>query len=402
MDYLNILAVIVMSSFTVYWIFVKNIPNKLLYILFAAVPIFSGNFELSFFRPMYQSLLVIILLLNIIYWIKRGMTFTPVAFFLFSYLGLILLSYIDNNIINKYFMSSLVNYLMIMSTLFYIFKKINTKEKIYKLMDFISYLSLILGIFSIVEKILLGGRTEVTFTNPNYLAFTLGIGFTWILFVNTSKWKFIYLIVIAMGIFATSSRIVILAILLLSFIYFVASLKKKSFYKLLPFYIILGVVFVLAFQNFGENRFGTDAADSSDGERTAIMLVSIEIMKEEPVNGIGYGQFIEKFADYLPYEDPAIRTLYTRDKIVTHNDYLRIIDELGIPSFILLLIFISYIFYKSVKKDTIFIYLFIYVLSFSVAHNNMNALMFWFLLLLPIHYLTLEKKDRERAVLENS
>lgn len=402
MDYLNILAVIVMSSFTVYWIFVKNIPNKLLYILFAAVPIFSGNFELSFFRPMYQSLLVIILLLNIIYWIKRGMTFTPVAFFLFSYLGLILLSYIDNNIINKYFVSSLVNYLMIMSTLFYIFKKINTKEKIYKLMDFISYLSLILGIFSIVEKILLGGRTEVTFTNPNYLAFTLGIGFTWILFVNTSKWKFIYLIVIAMGIFATSSRIVILAILLLSFIYFVASLKKKSFYKLLPFYIILGVVFVLAFQNFGENRFGTDAADSSDGERTAIMLVSIEIMKEEPVNGIGYGQFIEKFADYLPYEDPAIRTLYTRDKIVTHNDYLRIIDELGIPSFILLLIFISYIFYKSVKKDTIFIYLFIYVLSFSVAHNNMNALMFWFLLLLPIHYLTLEKKDRERAVLENS
>lgn len=402
MDYLNILAVIVMSSFTVYWIFVKNIPNKLLYILFAAVPIFSGNFELSFFRPMYQSLLVIILLLNIIYWIKRGMTFTPVAFFLFSYLGLILLSYIDNNIINKYFMSSLVNYLMIMSTLFYIFKKINTKEKIYKLMDFISYLSLILGIFSIVEKILLGGRTEVTFTNPNYLAFTLGIGFTWILFVNTSKWKFIYLIVIAMGIFATSSRIVILAILLLSFIYFVASLKKKSFYKLLPFYIILGVVFVLAFQNFGENRFGTDAADSSDGERTAIMLVSIEIMKEEPVNGIGYGQFIEKFSDYLPYEDPAIRTLYTRDKIVTHNDYLRIIDELGIPSFILLLIFISYIFYKSVKKDTIFIYLFIYVLSFSVAHNNMNALMFWFLLLLPIHYLTLEKKDRERAVLENS
>jgi len=402
MDYLNILAVIVMSSFTVYWIFVKNIPNKLLYILFAAVPIFSGNFELSFFRPMYQSLLVIILLLNIIYWIKRGMTFTPVAFFLFSYLGLILLSYIDNNIINKYFMSSLVNYLMIMSTLFYIFKKINTKEKIYKLMDFISYLSLILGIFSIVEKILLGGRTEVTFTNPNYLAFTLGIGFTWILFVNTSKWKFIYLIVIAMGIFATSSRIVILAILLLSFIYFVASLKKKSFYKLLPFYIILGVVFVLAFQNFGENRFGTDAADSSDGERTAIMLVSIEIMKEEPVNGIGYGQFIEKFADYLPYEDPAIRTLYTRDKIVTHNDYLRIIDELGIPSFILLLIFISYVFYKSVKKDTIFIYLFIYVLSFSVAHNNMNALMFWFLLLLPIHYLTLEKKDRERAVLENS
>lgn len=402
MDYLNIIAVLVMCVFTIYWIYTHRTPNKLIYILFAAIPIFSGNFELSFFRPVYQSLLILILILNIKYWIKENMKLTAVSFFLFGYLILILISYIDNNIINSHFIAALINFIMIMSTLFYIYRKINTKVKIYKLLDFIAYLSLVLGGFSILEKILIGGRTEVTFTNPNYLAFSLGIGFVWMLVYSKSQWKYLNLIILVMGIFATESRIVILSIILLSFVYFFKSFKKKSFYKILPVYLIFGIIVLFIFQNFSESRFGTDMAVNSDAERTAILAVSLNIMKKEPWNGIGYGQFIDKFDEYLPYGNPAVYALYRRDQIVTHNDYLRIIDELGLPAFLLFMAFVGYVYFKNIRKGNVFLYLFTYILIFSAAHNNMNALMFWFFLLLPIHYLSLEKIERYRALSEDT
>ena len=162
--------------------------------------------------------------------------------------------------------------------------------------------------------------------------------------------------------------------------------------------LIFALVIFFAFQNFSKSRFGTDQAENSDGERTAIMIVSLEIMKQKPINGVGYGQFIEKFADYLPYGHPAITTLYRRNKIVTHNDYLRIIDELGIPAFLLLLMFIGYVYYKGIKNGNVLWYLFSYALIFSAAHNNMNALMFWFLVLLPVHYLSLKNRKKLRVV----
>jgi hypothetical protein len=395
MQFINIFAVITILIFAVIWIARFNPASKFLYLFFAFIPAFSSNFEVDFFRQIFQGASILILISNVRHFMSYGFRINSIFKVAFVILLLVAISYLGNNINNQLYFPAVFNIVTSLSSMFYAFRKLETPKKMEGLFSFTAYLALILSVYSIIEGLLFThDRSEVTFSNTNYLAFYLGIGFILFMKKDREKMKYIFMAIIALGIYATESRIVILGLCFLFFIHSLQLLARKSFYKILPIYIAAILVVLYCFSSASNNRFNTKAADSSDGERYAIMAISMEIVKKEPINGIGYGQFIEKFSNYKPYGNAFVSQLYRRKEIVTHSDYLRVIDELGVPAFILFIIYIIYIGKKCYKEKLIWSF-FMYVLIFSTAHNNMNSLLFWFFLLLPLHYLSVKNQVRK-------
>jgi len=95
-------------------------------------------------------------------------------------------------------------------------------------------------------------------------------------------------------------------------------------------------------------------------------------------------------------------TLVNMDMLVTHNDYLRIITELGLIGFIVFISFITFqvksVFTILKKYDKKIGYallsLLIFNLLFSFAHNNMNSLLFWYISMLPFHIRHMYENDQ--------
>jgi O-antigen ligase len=267
-----------------------------------------------------------------------------------------------------------------------LFKKIDSLDKMDEIFEMIAFLSLILSIGSIILFFYSFERIEGTFSNPNYLALFLAMGFIIILF-KEEKYKFFKLILISMAILFTGSRIVLINIILI-FLLYILSYKKNILKKIIFIVILMLISFAtILFQEKFRNK-----AEGSDLERLAILESSIAIIQHRPFTGIGYSQFQVKFKNYLPNTDLG-KILEKRKAIVTHNDYLRVIDELGIFAFFYLL----YLIYKQLKikkQDNysfIALGLLLNVLLFSFAHNNMNSLIFWFCLLLPSYIEKLRK-----------
>jgi O-antigen ligase len=139
-------------------------------------------------------------------------------------------------------------------------------------------------------------------------------------------------------------------------------------------------------------RFENLENDESLLVRYEIYKAAEQIITEHPLVGIGYGQFTK----YNP-----LNALFS-DKmqgIVTHNDYIRIITELGIVGAILFLIMTITIFKKTFKIPKLFkelcLSLLVMTLFFSASHNNLNSFMFWLILFLPIIIYNLRSKTHE-------
>ena len=403
MQVLNTLAVLSLLIFSLAWIVKFNSQKKLLYVFFAFIPAFSANYEFSFYRLIFQGLLTIFLVCNLLLVIRCSLRFNAIAKIICIFLFFIGLSYIGNDVDKPTYFYALINFLMISSTLFYIFRNMQSKIEIHSILYFNSYLALIISLYAIIEKILFNDRAETVFSNPNYLGFYLGLGFLALMTRNNLKMKYLFMLLMAFAIYSTGSRIAILGTIIVFLIHALYSLSRKDFYKCLPIFVFsifsifsVFIIFLsfntLSFNTSSYNRFDTKEAESSDKERYAIMALSTQIIKQEPFNGVGYGQFINKFSKFIPYMTEQKRIAYRRDKIVTHNDYIRVIDELGVFAFVFALSFIIYVAIKYRYDKTIW-YLFIYTAIFSTAHNNMNGFLFWFYMFLPLHYFSVYKSQ---------
>jgi len=113
---------------------------------------------------------------------------------------------------------------------------------------------------------------------------------------------------------------------------------------------------------------------------------------DNPLSGVGWGRFISEFSNYSSSVDKIILDngvidASKQDRRVTHNDLLRIMAELGLIAFFLVLIFLwktAMLIYK--HKGFGFNCLFpcwAGMLLFSLSHNNLNTAYSWFFLLLP-------------------
>ena len=130
----------------------------------------------------------------------------------------------------------------------------------------------------------------------------------------------------------------------------------------------------------------------NDAERVLFAKVAIRMAGDHPVNGVGWGRFISEYSNYtsvaerslgvrVRFENPEMR------RRVTHNDYLRILAELGWVAFSSCLVFSLYSLVILWRHRAFGIeYLapvYVGMLMFSLGHNNLNGAFFWFVFLLP-------------------
>ena len=374
---------ILLFAYLFFFEYKKNGDIFLVLILFCGYISFSSNYAFPIYRILYQLIQVAIF---IVYLAKYKFDFlkTKTGKWLAIYLLFIFISSLGNRYNEEYWISVL-NFITIFFVIAFVTKNINDLQKLYKLLSFLKRLVFIVAIFTIIAFVFERVRIELTTNNTNYLAYFLGIGFSIALFLPESKKNRIIAPVIGLAILCTSSRIVVISSLIIILIY-ILSRKRKLIVNLLL--IAVGLVAMVGFVDiskyFDQSRYADIDKDASTVERIEIIQTSKKIIAENPVNGIGYSQFQYEF---LHYVSKNTEYLANAEEIVTHNDFIRVIDELGLPALVFFLYMIITQFVILWKLPVVLRLLlmgvFISNISYSTSHNNLNSFLFWFLLTLP-------------------
>ncbi|HEY8783456.1 MAG TPA: O-antigen ligase family protein [Mucilaginibacter sp.] len=300
------------------------------------------------------------------------------------------------NKFNQEYWISVLNFATIFFVIAFLNKNINDLKKLYRLLSFINRLVFVVAIFTIIAFAFERVRIELTTNNTNYLAYFLGIGFSIALFLPESKKSKIIPPVIGLAILCTSSRIVVISSVIIILIYILSRKRKRVLNLLLiALALITTVGFVDISKYFDQSRYANINQDASTVERIEIIQTSKKIIAENPVNGIGYSQFQYEF---LHYVSKNTEYLANAEEIVTHNDFIRVIDELGLPALVFFLYMIITQFVILWKLPAVLrlllVGVFISNISYSTSHNNLNSFVFWFLLTLPgmVSYLISKEK----------
>ena len=370
-------------------VFIKNrkLSRKVTFVIILFYGLFnlSANFSLIY-RYLYQFIIFAFSLYSLRLIILRRKTFLFHYFFFFFLVSVLLSYFINSGFNSSSANTSLVNYILVMissigiSTIFIQEKNIllHLSDYLRKLLFYNSILIILIFVYSGF-----GYRVEYTFSNTNYLAFFLGASMIFIHMISLSDIKDnVTPMLLLAAIFCTGSRSILL--IALPFYFFLYLRKKPWLFILLT---IIAVPLVINFtEKLGEMARVKDIAeDASILQRYEIFLVVKNIFEAKPLFGIGYGRFIEEFKYYL---DGDIVLLHAIDEIVTHNDYYRVLAELGLFGMFLFLFYIfkNAFYLLRIKYDFAVLFLFILAVSYSFTHNNLNSFLFWLMASMPYIY----------------
>jgi O-antigen ligase len=421
---INLISLIPIISLIWYLYFLKtNHLNSILstLIIFSFF-MFATNYEhygleIDIYRYLHRSIGILIAISLIFYVLKNKINVfveKPILILILFFTTLII-SYIDNDIFINYYFHYVRNFIFIALIVSYLYFKVDTNLKIEELFKLILGLTVILSLMVIYELGTIGAdfswnvRASLFYSNPNYLAYALMLGFVFSVF-SDYKYKWLILLLIIFSIFATGSRSVELAVIfiLISFLFY-KNLNKT--YLILFFFSISALIYLSLFSSL---PFVSEIIKKNtiDQVRTSTLNISINMIETKPINGIGYGQFRIKFSDYIDEDflihDKAlfqiIRTYdhkisddmlkregsYRNMELMTHNDLLTVIAELGIIG----IAFIVYVFYKlyyELKRLLLYNRKYFYIslsliissLTFSMFHNILSSFVFWFIIFIP-------------------
>lgn len=340
--------------------------------------IFSSNFQF-FYRELGQIIVVIYILYS--YVTNKRIEKIKYAKILCVYAAFILLSIVGNSINFHSLNIAVTNYISISFTAYYLVKSCRDEKVRLDVFGVYTFLGIIISVVSVLEFLMTSTRSEVTFSNSNFASMFILVSLVFSLdYLKKTKSKMVYLVAIIMlvGIIGTGSRTTFVIGLL---VLFLQLLSVKNMIKMsIPFVFVLAVLG----SSLGEtmfSRYDDIEEDASVLERLEIIEASKEIIKTHPINGIGYGQFQVQFMKYLPISVADL--LLKRDEIVTHNDYLRIADELGLIAFAICIMFIVSLLlriYKQYGIDSSYIGMLLAILVFSTTHNNLNSFVTWYII----------------------
>ena len=429
----------------IYFYKTNGINNFLTGLIFLSFFIFATNythygFDITFFRYLHRIIgsvagifLIIFILRYKSFFLKEQVPIIMALFF-----STILLSYIGNELDIKNYLHYLRNYIFISTIVLYLYFYIDNNNKFEEVFKLIISITIIFSLLLILEKSFSGSwgqRVSLFYPNPNYLAYAMLPGLAFQIF-NIEKYSWLKSILIIFGIFSTLSISAIIGTL---FIIFTFLIYKKQY--------LISVSILILTLIFTSYTIANNAKNVSDA-RLIIYKIAFNIFKENPINGIGYGQFVTKFSLYVDQEiydqapseiiDLLARYYYqfgyspsvgfNKLKIVnkyldgngvnsarlnpysssatpekmTHNDLLTIISELGLIGLIVLF-FIFYKIYAQMRKVLVFNreYYFISIsmigssLIFSLFHNNLSSFMFWFIIFIPFIIIRNYEKNLE-------
>ena len=421
----NLISLIPIISLIWYFYFLKtNHLNSILSTLIIySFFMFATNYEhygleIDIFRYLHRSIGILVAIALIFYVLKNRVNFfkEQSILILTLFFAVLLISYLGNDLIIKYYFHYVRNFIFIALIVSYLYFKVDTNLKIEELFKLILGLTVILSLVVIYELGTIGAdfswnvRAKLFYSNPNYLAYALMLGFVFSVF-SDYKYKWLISSLIIFSIFATGSRSVELAVIfiLVSFLFY----KNLNKTYLISFFFSISALIYLSF--FSSLPFVSEIVKNHHTDRTrlALVLISLKMIEASPINGIGYGQFRIKFVDYIDEdiinlniqslnhiynshnasiseEELLSKGYYLNMEMMTHNDLLTVIAELGIIG-IAFIMYVVYKLYYELKRLLLYNRKYFYISlsliisssTFSMFHNNLSSFVFWFILLIP-------------------
>jgi len=243
-------------------------------------------------------------------------------------------------------------------------------------------------------------RVSGIYANINPFAYMMAIGFMLSVHFYRGPLRILFVAVIAAALFFTQSR----AAFLMAGAYCVFRiwwlLRRGAVVPLLAAGLAALVVasvgaasIVARFEagGVGYNR-------SVDAERQLIYRSASSIVQTHPLTGIGWGQFKYQFRNYGAYrlssdafEINARTGLFgSRQMLMTHNDFLSMPVELGIPFTLVVLAMFLLAARRALSTggplQDLVLTLFVGNIIYSLSHNSSNSVMFFYLMFLPLAY----------------
>jgi len=356
-------------------------------LFFTSYVAFSQNFQFIY-REIHQLFQIVLIVFLFLLVLKRRrflvVSVIPFVFFGFIFISLIF-SGLDADAIQQ-----VINYLVCISVVFFLYTSVSGSVEIESLMQFLAKLCVVSAFLGCVEGLFSGfERVEVTSANPNYYALFLGVGFcvVWERFHGWRKWLFSAFIVSAI-IFSGSRSVLLFPLVAMVWSVY----RTRSYEAKLGTATVLAVALIMLLQSGVTRLSDSDAINASDAERLGFAKIAFSMAEDKPFTGVGWGRFISEFSDYSRFVDRfyisgSVVDLASHERRVTHNDFLRILAELGWIAFFMSLVCVLYGFYLCWKqRNSDFGYIFplwLGLIFFSLTHNNMNTAFFWFLFLFP-------------------
>ncbi len=151
-------------------------------------------------------------------------------------------------------------------------------------------------------------------------------------------------------IFAGTSGILILSLVLtlsrggwlgfaFSALVFVLLVERRLLLSIIP--IVVGGVFFLPQSILNRIMSIGNFADSSNAYRLKMWQITLDIIKDHPIAGVGFG--------HLPFKETFETYIRTMPTYHAHNTYLEIAAELGIPGLIAFLFLLFIVFKYGIK-----------------------------------------------------
>lgn len=390
-DFLPKLIIPILLSIVYLLYAVKNKVKGGIYGLTVAIyPSVSSNFSTPIYRFIGQLLLILCImnaLLTIVLRKKYSVIYSPFVKYISIYILFVLLSIYGNPLDTHAFKVELYNLLFGVFATAAFSVGVSDDKKLINIVKVLRLQSILLSITTIVQNALMGiDRVEAPFSNPNYLAFFIGIGIVCHLYLE-GKNKPLLQIIIMLGVLGTGSRGTVIMVAA-SYIYYFAIIEKKV-RQVLVVSVFISFIILMFYMQIIPNRFFGEQKDGSIENRKELMYLAKNIISKEYINGVGYGQFQVNFWRHIPAEnigETNFEIVIKEDKMVTHNDYLKIMVELGVAAFLYFIYIALVQLYKGKNIDKIYSSLSIFtvaILVFSLTHNNMNTFIFWTLLFSP-------------------
>lgn len=379
-----------------YWfVYSFRFEKKIIFLLFFLTVFSACSSNFSFiYREGFQFVQFLMIFYFIIVLIKVK-KLKKTLIYMFIFLLFILFSLIGNSLDSDY-ISQTINFIALFGVLGFLLNQIKSKENLYILLKYIGEISFVLAILGVMEFLLTGTpRVETTFANPNYYSLFLGIGFC-CLYNFKINLKWLKLLVILLAIILSGSRSGILFPLIQFF--WALYLDKKYLKLIFLTFIGASILGTLSLRD-------KEATSGSDAERMVFAKMAIEMAKDHPLNGVGWGRFPAEFKNYT---DISNNLLFKgvevdasgQDRRVTHNDLIRILAELGFPAFLIAIGFLLYNIFILIKfksfNEVFLLPVWLGVILFSLGHNNMNSIIFWFFLFFPLIFLRFYKHQNNR------
>lgn len=243
-------------------------------------------------------------------------------------------------------------------------------------------------------------RVSGVYANINPFAYIMAIGFMLSVHFYRGPIRILFVTVIAAALFFTESR----AAFLMAGAYCVLRiwwlLRRGAVLPLLAAAlaasVVVGVGAASIIARYEAGGVGYDR--SVDAERALIYRSAGSIIQAHPLAGIGWGQFKYQFRNYGAYRlssdafeiNSRTGLFGARQMLMTHNDFLSMPVELGIPFTLVVAAMFLFAARRSLSTrgplQDLVLTLFLGNIIYSLSHNSSNSVMFFYLMLLPLAY----------------